>query len=68
MQVTLREINRKLDYLIEYVKKESEARWRLFEVLLEFVEEEEPEELEQKALEEVTGERISWKKAKKLIG
>ena len=68
MQVTLQEINRKLDYLIEYVKRENEVKWKLFEVLLEFVEEEEPDELERKALGEVTGKRISWKEARKLIG
>ena len=67
MQAMLQEINRKLDYLIEYIERENKVKWRLFEVLLEFVEEEKPEEFEEKALREVTGERIPWEKAKRLI-
>jgi len=67
MQVMLKEINRKLDYLIEHVKREGEIRWKLFEVLLEFVEDEELDEFERRALEEVTGVRVSWKETKKLI-
>ena len=57
MRRVLEEINRKLDILIDYMRREEEARWRLFEVLLGFAEEEEPEPNEREAIEEALKEK-----------
>ncbi len=67
MEAIIEQINQKLDIIIDYFKKEEEIKWKLFEILLEFIKENEPEEFEREALEEVTGERISWEIAKNLI-